>query len=62
MNWKRFLEGFIKERKLIMNNYVTDAINLKSYNLNDADKIIVMFSKDNGLILVFTSIKTISLF
>ena len=50
MNWKRFLEGFIKERKLIMNNYVTDAINLKSYNLNDADKIIVMFSKDNGLI------------
>ena len=33
-----------------MNNYVTDAINLKSYNLNDADKIIVMYSKDNGLI------------
>ena len=31
-------------------NYVTDAINLKSYNLNDADKIIVMYSKDNGLI------------
>lgn len=33
-----------------MNNYVTDAINLKSYNLNDADKIIVMYSRDNGLI------------
>ena len=28
-----------------MNNYVTEAINLKSYNLNDADKIIVI---DNG--------------
>lgn len=41
---------FIKEQKLIMNNYVTEAINLKSYNLNDADKIIVMYSKDNGLI------------
>ena len=33
-----------------MNNYVTEAINLKSYNLNDADKIIVMDSKENGLI------------
>lgn len=33
-----------------MNNYVTEAINLKSYNLNDADKIIVMYSKENGLI------------
>lgn len=33
-----------------MNNYVTEAINLKSYNLNEADKIIVMYSKDNGLI------------
>ena len=33
-----------------MNNYVTEAINLKSYNLNDADKIMVMYSKDNGLI------------
>ena len=33
-----------------MNNYVTEAINLKSYNLNDADKIIFMYSKDNGLI------------
>ena len=32
------------------NNYVTDAINLKSYNLNDADKIILMYSKENGLI------------
>lgn len=33
-----------------MNNYVTEAINLKSYNLNDADKIILMYSKENGLI------------
>lgn len=33
-----------------MNNFVTDAINLKSYNLSDADKIIVMYSKENGLI------------
>ena len=33
-----------------MNNYVTEAINLKSYNLNDADKIIVMYSRENGLI------------
>ena len=33
-----------------MNNYVTEAINLKSYNLNEADKIIVMYSKENGLI------------
>ena len=32
------------------NNYVTEAINLKSYTLNDADKIMVMYSKDNGLI------------
>lgn len=33
-----------------MNNYVTEAINLKSYNLNDADKIVLMYSRDNGLI------------
>lgn len=33
-----------------MNNFVTDAINLKSYNLSDSDKIIVMYSKDRGLI------------
>ena len=33
-----------------MNNYVTEAINLKSYSLNDADKSIVMYSTDNGLI------------
>ena len=31
------------------NNYVTEAINLKSYNLNDADKIIVMYSKEQKL-------------
>lgn len=33
-----------------MNNFVTDAINIKSYNLSEADKIIVMYSKDKGLI------------
>jgi len=33
-----------------MNNYVTEPINLKSYNLNDADKIVLMYSKENGLI------------
>lgn len=33
-----------------MNNVVTDAINLKSYNLKDSDKIVVMYSKDLGLI------------
>lgn len=33
-----------------MNNFVTDAINLKSYNLSESDKIIVMYSRDKGLI------------
>ncbi len=32
------------------NSYVTDAINLKSYNLSESDKIIVMYSKEKGLI------------
>ena len=50
MSLKKYLEEFTKEQELIMNNYVTEAINLKSYNLNDADKIMVMYSKDNGLI------------
>ena len=50
MSSKKYLEGFIKGQELIMNNYVTEAINLKSYNLNDADKIILMYSRDNGLI------------
>ena len=31
-------------------NFVTDAINLKSYNLSESDKIIVMYSKEKGLI------------
>ncbi len=30
-------------------NYVTEAINLKSYPLNDNDSIVVMFSKTKGL-------------
>ena len=50
MSLRKCLEVYIKGQKLIMNNYVTEAINLKSYNLNDADKIILMYSKDNGLI------------
>ena len=33
-----------------MYNFVTDAINLKSYNLSESDKIVVMYSKDKGLI------------
>lgn len=33
-----------------MNSFVTDAINLKSYNLSEADKIMVMYSRDKGLI------------
>ncbi|HNW25247.1 MAG TPA: DNA repair protein RecO [Candidatus Gastranaerophilaceae bacterium] len=33
-----------------MNNFVTDAINLKSYNLSENDKIILMYSKEKGLI------------
>lgn len=31
-------------------SFVTDAINLKSYNLSEADKIMVMYSRDRGLI------------
>src|SRR5574344_2046344 len=33
-----------------MTNFVTDAINLKTYNLKENDKIVVMYSKDKGLI------------
>lgn len=33
-----------------MDSFVTDAINLKSYNLSEADKILVMYSRDKGLI------------
>ena len=33
-----------------MESFVTNAINLKSYNLSEADKIIVMYSRDKGLI------------
>ena len=31
-------------------SFVTNAINLKSYNLSEADKIIVMYSREKGLI------------
>ena len=50
MSWKKCSGEFIREQRIIMNNYVTDAINLKSYNLNDADKIILMYSQEKGLI------------
>ena len=33
-----------------MDSFVTDAINLKSYNLSESDKIMVMYSRDRGLI------------
>ncbi|MBR2526049.1 DNA repair protein RecO [bacterium] len=33
-----------------MNNVVTEAINLKSYNLKESDKIVVMYSKEHGII------------
>ena len=32
------------------NTFVTDAINIKSYPLSENDNIVVMFSKDRGLI------------
>ncbi len=32
------------------NSYTTDAINLKSYNLSESDKIVLMYTKDKGLI------------
>lgn len=33
-----------------MANYKTQAINLKTYNLGEADKIVVMYSRDMGII------------
>ncbi len=33
-----------------MTNYTTNAINLKAYNLNEADKIITLYSRDYGLL------------
>ena len=30
--------------------FTTNVINLKSYNISEADKIIVMYSKEKGLI------------
>lgn len=33
-----------------MSNYLTDAISVKSYDLSEADKIVVMYSKDKGII------------
>lgn len=32
------------------NSFVTDVINLKAYNLSEADKIMVMYSRERGLI------------
>ena len=34
----------------MQNSYTTDAINLKAYNLSESDKIILMYSKEKGLI------------
>lgn len=34
----------------MQNSFTTDAINLKAYNLSEADKIILMYTKDKGLI------------
>ena len=34
----------------LKNNYLTDAINIKSYNLSESDKIILMYSKQKGLL------------
>lgn len=31
-------------------NFITNAINLKSYNLSETDKIVVMYSQDKGII------------
>ena len=33
-----------------MQNFTTNAINLKSYNLSETDKIVVMYSKEHGII------------
>lgn len=33
-----------------MNNFVTDAINIKTYPLSENDKIVLMLSRDSGLI------------
>lgn len=33
-----------------MNKFTTDVITLRSYNLSESDKIIVMYSKDKGLL------------
>ncbi|MCD8024597.1 MAG: DNA repair protein RecO [Candidatus Gastranaerophilales bacterium] len=33
-----------------MENYTTDAINIKTYPISENDNIVVMFSKENGLI------------
>lgn len=34
----------------MQNSYTTDAINLKAYSLSESDKIILMYSKEKGLI------------
>ena len=33
-----------------MNTFTTDAINIKTYPLSENDNIVVMFSRDKGLI------------
>ena len=34
----------------MQNNYLTNAINIKSYNLSEADKIVLMYSREKGLL------------
>ena len=34
----------------MQNSFTTDAINLKTYSLSESDKIVVMYSKEKGLI------------
>ena len=42
MHWER--------EKKMSQLYTTNAININSYNLSENDKIVVMYSKDNGII------------
>ena len=52
-NWtnKKFYNKiFLGEFQIVDKNYTTDAINLRSYDLSDSDKIVIMYSKDRGII------------
>ena len=52
-NWtniKFYYKIFLGEFQIVDKNYTTDAINLRSYDLSDSDKIVIMYSKDRGII------------